>query len=189
MGDRGRNMSNEDLDIVNRVIKGDSNSFGILMNRYEKRVSMFIYNIVKSKELAEDLCQEVFISAYYKLYSYNKEYRFSTWIYKIASNKCVDFLRKNKKIKEIDFSSVSLCSNEETREGVIELKETKKDIRLFLKSLKDIDRRILALRASDNDFSFREISEILNMTESNVKKRYYNILDKYEVSNFKNEIY
>jgi RNA polymerase sigma-70 factor (ECF subfamily) len=182
-------MINEDLDIVNKVIQGDINSFGTIINQYEKGISKFIYNIVKNKELSEDICQEVFISAYYKLYSYNQEYRFSTWLYKIASNKCMDFFRKNKKSKEININIFNLYSKEATPESVIELKETKKNIEFFLHSLKELDRKILALKASENKFSFREISEILNMSESNVKKRYYNILDKYEAINCSEETF
>jgi RNA polymerase sigma-70 factor, ECF subfamily len=170
----------DDLELVMRVTRGDMASFNLLMGRYEQKIMRFIYNIVKDKETAEDLSQEVFIAAYYNLHSYKQKYKFSTWIYQIANNKCIDYLRKNKKLHKTDMDSVILTSKEISPEQVVELKEMKSSLKAFLSTLKDVDKRILALRSSEDRLTFLEIGEILDMSASNVKKRYYKVIDKYE---------
>ena len=170
----------DDIELVNRVISGDVACFSLLVRQYEQGIMRFIFNMVKNNETTEDLCQEVFIAAYYKLYSYKKEYKFSTWLYTIANNKCIDYLRKNKKSKEVNLEDISLFSREASPDMLVELKETKETLECFIKALKDVDRKILALRSSEEKHSFYDIAMILSMSKSNVKKRYYNILEKYE---------
>jgi RNA polymerase sigma-70 factor (ECF subfamily) len=140
----------------------------------------FIYNIVKSKEAAEDLTQEVFLSAYKKLYTFNKEYRFSTWLYQIAKNKCIDHMRKHGKARETSIENITFHSQEILPEEFVQYKETKETIERFIKTLKDTDRKILILRYSGEHLTFRDIGELLNMNEATVKKRYYKIYDNFE---------
>ena len=89
-----------DNDIVEMVIK-DPNSYKYIIERYEKKLLGYIRRILfVSKEDAEDILQDVFIKAYKNINSYDSKYSFSSWIYRIAHNESVSFLRKKKKIIE-----------------------------------------------------------------------------------------
>lgn len=175
-----------DIDLVCRIIEGQADEFNVLMVKYDKKIMSFIYNIIKNKETAEDLTQEVFIAAFYKVHTFRKEYKFSTWLYKIAYNKTIDFIRKNKKITQINMENINLASETVSPEHTIELRETKAEIKEFIKDLKDVDKRILFLRCSEDSLSFSDISHIMNMSESNVKKRYYKVLAAFEKSRNEN---
>lgn len=170
----------DDIELIKKVLDGQTGCYSFIMNKYEQGIMRFIYKIVKNKETAEDLSQEVFITAYYKLHTFKHQYRLSTWLYTIANNKCIDFLRKNKKLQEVNSDNVLEAAGGLTPESEIEYKETKELVTSYLKTLNEMDRKILALRSSEENLTFYEIAQILDMSKSNVKKRYYNIIDKYE---------
>ena len=94
---------NEDIEIVKSILMGNTELFEIIVNRYEIGIQRYIYNMVRNSETSEDLTQEVFISAYNKLYTFNKEYKFSTWLFQIAKNKTIDYIRKNKNNVELEY--------------------------------------------------------------------------------------
>jgi len=172
---------NEDIDIVTSILMGNTELFEIIVNRYEVGIQRYIYNMVRNPETSEDLTQEVFISAYNKLYTFNKEYKFSTWLFQIAKNKSIDYLRKNKKRVDIEYFDGIASSVDQSPESFVALSETKNTILEFIKCLNEIDRQILLLRYTKNKITFQQIALILNMPESSVKKRYYRIYDRYEL--------
>lgn len=169
-----------DSELVREVIHGNIECFTILMSTYEQGIMRFIYNIVKNQEASEDLSQEVFIAAYYKLHTYKSEYKFSTWLYTIANNKCLDYLRRSKKIYEVNVETAPLISREISPEQMLEYKETKEGVEKFIMSLKEVDKKILALRSSQDNLTYNDIAQILNTSPSNVKKRYYKVIEAYE---------
>ncbi len=79
---------------INRVLNGDSSAYEDLVKRYEKSIVNYIYRYIINYEEALDIAQEVFVKAYYALDSYNNAFRFSTWLYRIARNTAIDWLRK-----------------------------------------------------------------------------------------------
>lgn len=170
----------DDLEMIEKIVHGCSEYFEILMKKYESKVINLVYNLIKNKESAEDITQDVFITVYYKLYLFNKKSSLSTWIYKIAYNKSIDFIRKNKKKDIVNSDIVPLTTEFMSPEHNLELSETKLSIKNFVSSLKDVDKRILTLRCSDDNLTFNDIAVILDMSESNVKKRYYKIYQSYE---------
>ncbi|SHJ76592.1 RNA polymerase sigma-70 factor, ECF subfamily [Clostridium cavendishii DSM 21758] len=169
----------EDKKLVQEVLAGNIDSFNILINKYEMIVLRFIYGIIKDKEASEDISQETFITVYNKLYQYNNEYKFSNWILQIAKNKALDYIRKFRRVYEANIEEcVDLKSNEKSPEESYEYKETKGYIRKFIDSLDTIDKQIFILRYS-NEKTFFEISEILDMKESTVKRHYYNAREEF----------
>ena len=169
-----------DLEIVKLVLDGEFTAFEEILNRYQIVIYRFICNNIKDKESAKDLCQETFISAYYKLYTYNQKYKFSSWLYQIALNKSIDYFRKNKRKHSVELTDYTAQDYISSPEVFAEYKETKREIEGFIKTLKEVDRQILTLKYSNEDITFREISEILKLSESTVKHKYYKIYDKYE---------
>lgn len=171
----------EDLKLVNEVLNGNIDSFNILVNKYEMVILRFVYNMIKDKEAAEDITQEVFITLYNKLYTYKDQYKFSNWLYQIARNKCIDYIRKYKRVYEANMEDVrDVASRDISPEQSAEYKETKKLVESFIKDLNDIDKQIITLRYSGNCVTFTDIAEILNMSESAVKRRYYKTRDKFK---------
>lgn len=92
-------MNGLDEKLVNKVKNGDISSFEKLVFSYQKKIYSFIFRMVLSVEDARDLTQEVFIQAFRSLDQFRGDSKFSTWIYRIAANKSLDFLRRNKRYK------------------------------------------------------------------------------------------
>lgn len=89
-------MSATDQDLVQRSIKGEESAFNELVNRYKRGVYTVIIRMVRNPDTANDLSQETFIKLYTSLSSYNPKYKFSSWLFKIANNLTIDYLRKNR---------------------------------------------------------------------------------------------
>lgn len=169
----------DDIKLVSEVLNGNIDSFNIIVNKYEIVVFRFVYNMIKNKEAAEDITQEVFINVYNKLYLYDKKYKFSNWLLQIARNKCIDYIRKYKRVYESDIDEVvGLTSREPSPEENYEFKEMKYDIEKYINSLDLIDKQIIVLKYS-KDTTFKDISNILNINESSVKRRYYKVKEKF----------
>lgn len=170
----------EDLKLVHEILKGNIDSFNILVNKYEFPIVRFVYNTVKDKEAAEDIAQEVFITVYNKLYTYNKEYKFSNWLYQIARNKCIDYIRKYKRVYEANMEDIGeLVSLEASPEQSAEFKEVKRLVESFIDTLSDLDKQIVILRYSNDHMTFTDIADVLNMNESAVKRRYYKARERF----------
>lgn len=171
----------EDLKLVEEVLKGNIDSFNILVNKYELNILRFVYNTLRDREASEDITQEVFITVYNKLYTFNKNYKFSNWLFQIARNKCIDYIRKYKRVYEANVEDIKdVVSNEISPQENAEYKEVKGLIVTFIKTLNDTDRQIIILRYSNERLTFSDIADILNMTESAVKRRYYKARDKFK---------
>jgi len=90
-------MQNKDeSELVARSLNGDHVAYSELINRYKNAIFYHSFAIVHDEDAAEDVAQETFITAYYKLDHYNSEYKLSTWLFKIATNKALDSLKKHR---------------------------------------------------------------------------------------------
>ncbi len=88
--------SEQDRVLVEQALAGNERAFRMLMQKYDKALHHHIYRMVRTKGEVEDLVQESFIKAFSALTSYSSDYAFSTWLYKIATNHTIDYLRKKK---------------------------------------------------------------------------------------------
>ena len=89
-------MRENDSELIKSAKGGDSKAYDGLLKKYKNSVYNLVYRMVRDVQEAEDLTQEAFIKAFNSLESFNEEYAFSTWLYKIATNNCIDFFRKRK---------------------------------------------------------------------------------------------
>jgi len=89
-------VKENDSELIRKAKIGDSKAYDGLLKKYRNSVYNLVYRMVKNVHEAEDLTQEAFIKAFNSLKSFNEEYAFSTWLYKIATNNCIDFFRKRK---------------------------------------------------------------------------------------------
>lgn len=172
----------DDLTLVRDILKGNADSFNVLIYRYEYYVFNFINKLIGDSESARDLTQEVFITVYNKLYTYKQEYKFSNWLFQIARHKCVDHARKRRKLVEIDFESAGeMVSREISPEQHLDFKETQRVLKGFIDRLDDSDRQIMILRYLNDNMTFNDIADILRMNSSTVKTKYYRMLDRLKI--------
>jgi RNA polymerase sigma-70 factor (ECF subfamily) len=102
----GSNLSEKgqvDLQLVEMARNGNQNAYAQLMDRYRESVFYMLLKMVKNNDDAEDLTIEAFGKAFHRLHQYSPSYAFSTWLFKIASNNCIDFIRKKRvKVTSMD---------------------------------------------------------------------------------------
>ena len=139
-----------------------------------------VYKICNSycanKKDRDDLAQEIIYNLWKSFDSYKEEYKFSTWMYRVALNVAISFYRQEKKFKAHDSLSEELLVFEEDPEEQKESKNKLKLLQGFIEELKEIDKAIILLYLDDK--SHREISEITGFTETNVATRINRIKDK-----------
>ncbi len=175
-------MENNDIELMLKFKEGDISCFEELMNRYTTPLLNFIYRFIGSRSEAEDLTQEVFLRVYQEKDRYEPKSKFSTWLYKIVSDICIDYQRK-RKIKTVPFDAQiptsifaekkqSACEIQDlsqlTPDVLIMKKQISETIRTALLSLPEKQRLALELRVYENK-SYKEISEILNCSVSAVE--------------------
>ena len=90
-------MTTNDEKIINQIIAGDSNAFSVLVDRYKDLVFTLSLKMLKNREEAEEVAQDTFIKVFKSLSKFKGDSKFSTWIYKVTYNSCLDRLKKNKK--------------------------------------------------------------------------------------------
>lgn len=166
----------EDDHYVKKAISGDQEAFRILMNKYQKPLYYHIVKMVKNHEQIEDIIQESFVKAFSNLDSYNTNYAFSTWLYRITTNHTIDYLRKRKlqttsinepvraKDGEMQFQIVG---NAETDRKIIR-KERKKIVSDAIQNLPEKYREVIQMRHLE-EMSYQEISEELDLPLGTVK--------------------
>lgn len=176
-----------DEELVKMVLK-DLNSYQYIIDRYETKLLRYIQRIIYvSIEDAEDILQEVFIKAYRNINGYNSKYSFSSWIYRIAHNEAVSFLKKKKRVVEGSgdievFEKIS--SGEDIEDDFVsELKH--KEVRDLMSKLDPKYREVLVLRYFE-DMEYNEISDILHTSVGNVsslinrgKKQFKILVERY----------
>src|ERR1700739_56670 len=89
-------MKSDDLPYIERARKGDKDAFRYLVENHQDRLFGLVLSMVSNREQAEDLVQEIFVKAYFALENFEGQAGFYTWLYRIASNHCLDYLRKNR---------------------------------------------------------------------------------------------
>lgn len=160
----------EDSALVERCLAGDNRSFEALVRKYHGPIYSLALRMVRVPEDAEDITQTVFVKAYEKLDTYNPAYRFFSWIYRIAVNESINFLRRRERADEYE-SGVS-GKNETTPEADYRDGELGRVVDRAIASLK-MDYRLVVVLRHFHDFSYGEIGETLQIPEKTVKSRLF----------------
>ena len=165
----------QDQIYIERVLKGDTNAFSHLINKYKDMVFTLVIKIVKSREDAEEVAQDSFIKAYQKLDSFKGESKFSTWLYTIAYRNALTKVRK-KKLETTDIDSYVLDNHKDDQDfpqiEAIKNSEQEKYVKQAIENLGETDCLLITLFYL-NDNSIEEIQEITEMSQSNVKVRLF----------------
>ncbi len=168
-----------DQDLVANAVSGAEGSFEELVRRYQRPISAYVYRMVGDYEAALDLTQEIFIKVYGSLRRYRAEFKFSTWIYKIAHNSAVDHLRRNTTREqsiingaEGDHFELPLESGQPSPEQESERKERRGEIESVVRTLPANYRELIILRHSQ-DLTYEEIVEVTGLPLGTVKNRLF----------------
>ena len=165
--------------IIKQVLAGDNDAFGILVETYQDRVFNLALRMSGNTDDAFDLAQEAFFRAWRGLSGFQFEASFSTWLFRLTSNVCLDWLRAKKRRPTVSLTSVD--DEEETvqldlpdpgmgPEELLIAAENRSTLAAAMNALPVEYRQILTLRAID-DLSYTEIAEVLQLREGTVKSR------------------
>ena len=187
----------EDIEIVNSIIAGHKNDFQKIVKKYKRIVSSVVRRTIRNPIEAEDLVQESFIKAYNAIESYNQIYNFSSWLMRIATNHCIDYLRK-KKMETISLSGRTVSDDEEYEldfpddnilpDDELINTETLNVINKSINELPENYKNIIILRYID-ELDYSEISKILNIPLGTVKATIFRSRKLLQAILRKNRVY
>ncbi len=174
--------SMNDQQLIDKVLTGDTNSFELIIIKYQRKLYATILNIVKDSDVAQDIVQDAFMKAFEKLSSLRNKNQFYPWVKRIAINCALLGFEKNKRMVDVGNHS----GNEENGDDFFDRltdyanpeedllnDELKRFVRRFVDSLPDKLRVVIILREVE-DMSYEEIAEILNIPVGTVRSRLFN---------------
>lgn len=162
----------DDWELVDLYLKGDRSAFNALVRRYEKPIYNYILKMVRNREDAADLTQDVFVRCYGRLESLRDKEKFTPWLYRIAINRVRDHWRKRGN-HEVEWPTTgNPHSSLDTPDRVVESEYRKELVRKALGIIPSEQREVLVLKAYQG-CKFREIAEIVGVPLSTVKSRLY----------------
>ncbi len=169
-----------DLKVIDRALHGDSKAYAELLTRYRDFVYYVLLRMVNNPSDAEDLTIEAFGKAFHNLPKYVPSHAFSTWLFRIATNNCIDFMRKKSQSPrpfdqdegEEDEMEATVASDMRAPDEVMMDRETAASLNRIVKSLKPRYRRLIELRYFE-DYSYEDIATELSLPIGTVKARLF----------------
>lgn len=175
----------DEREVIKRVLSGERHLFREIVNQYSRGVFSLCFRTLNDAILSEDITQETFIRAFSRLETYKPEFKFHSWLFRIATNLCYDHFRKNKRRGSHRDVSIEQMQEAGTFEAVINRYHTgesaedtailkmeqariKADMRRALLNVPEKSRIILVL-FYEKELSYREIAEVLEVKVNNVK--------------------
>lgn len=164
---------------IKQVLKGDQDAFGEIVELFKDKVFYLCYRMLGNRHEAEDIAQEAFVRAYVNIQSFNQNRKFSTWIYRIATNLCIDRIRKKKPDYFLDAEVAGtegltmysqIAADGKSPDAEVETLELQETVQEAILRLPDKYRVVIVLRYID-DLSLNEISEVLDLPLGTVKTR------------------
>lgn len=161
--------------LIRQILAGDQDAFAQLVQTHQKPVYNLCLRMVSNPSDAEDLAQEAFVKAWRGLRFYKHEAAFSTWLYRLTSNVCIDFLRKQKRQNTIsltdeDEQELEIPDAEPMPEELLLHREKQQAVAAAMSRLEEEYRLALTLRVVD-DLTYEQIAEVLDIKVGTVKSR------------------
>ena len=169
-----------DLKVIDRAMSGDRKAYTELLNSYRDSVYYVMLRMVNNPSDAEDLTIEAFGKAFHNIAKYTPTHAFSTWLFRIATNNCIDFMRRKSQIPrpfdqdegEEDEMEATVPSDTRAPDELMIDRETSAALHSIVKSLKPRYRRLIELRYFE-DYSYEEIATELSLPIGTVKARLF----------------
>ncbi|KUP04478.1 RNA polymerase sigma factor SigW [Bacillus coahuilensis m2-6] len=164
---------------IKQVLKGDQNAFGEIVELYKDKVFQICYRMVGNRHEAEDLAQEAFVRAYVNIHTFQQTRKFSTWLFRIATNLCIDRIRKKKPDYYLDAEVAGtegltlysqVAAEGKLPEEEVETLEMEEQLQREISKLPDKYRSVIILKYIE-ELSLQEISDILDLPLGTVKTR------------------
>ena len=163
-------MSNSrDNALILRCMRGDRQALGELIKDYERPVYNAAYRILGNPDDAADVTQTVFMKAFERLDQYNPEYKFFSWIYRIAVNESINQRNRSKNLEVLEDDDFADSANPE---DAVDADSLSQIIQAGLMELQE-DYRVVVVLRHFSDLSYKDISEVLHIPEKTVKSRLY----------------
>ncbi|MCB9302952.1 MAG: RNA polymerase sigma factor [Lewinellaceae bacterium] len=163
----------KDSEVIHSYLETQaSRCFGLLYDRYSAKIFSKCISLLKDEVMAQDATQEIFTKIFLNLSRFGEKSKFSTWVYSITYNYCIDFLRRKKKQKDIfsdEMEKAPDVPDEEISDKVL-LEMNLVQLKVVLDNIPPGDQAILLMKYQD-DMSIRDIAETLDKTESAVKMK------------------
>src|ERR687887_1656786 len=164
----------DDGQLVSLVRAGDDRAFEELYARYRRRITAYVYGMISDHGRAEDVTQEVFVSALRRMRATETPIAFKPWIYEIAKNACIDAFRRSRRAEEISYDAdegserLHLVSNGPTPDAAVDTRMSLDHLRGAFGGLSEAHHEILVMRELEG-LSYREIGERLGMSRPSVE--------------------
>ena len=162
-------MNDDDNILVKECLKGNKKSFEEIVEKYYKTIFRLSFRITRDHDNAEEITQCAFVKAYEKLDSFDTKYKFFSWLYRITVNEAINFSKREKKNEEI---SERYSTNDRDPDKIYEKVELKKKISEALMEL-DLLYRLPVVLKHLFDYSYKELSYLLDVPEKTVKSRLF----------------
>ena len=170
--------SNDEAKLIARSLKQDPDAFGQLVERYATVIVNLAYRMVGDRTEAEDLAQETFVAAFKSLPTFRAESKFSTWLYRIAANKCKDWLRAKRPGQggqDVDIDEVfdeGVVAEERTPERLLSQQQVAAQLDRAIQRLPPLYREAFVLKHVEG-LSYEEMQEIVGVNADTLKMRVY----------------
>ena len=169
-------LSTDEKELVERFQNGEQEAFNELVNRYQAKIYNLVYKYVPNSETAKDLSQEIFIKAYRALPHFKRQSAFYSWLYRIAVNLCIDFIRQQKRGRTLSFEDLPTAGNDEPAfndvgplpPDQLETKELGQIIGQAVQQLPPKQQHVFNLRYHDG-LQLKEIAAQLDRSEGTIK--------------------
>ncbi|MBU0764745.1 MAG: sigma-70 family RNA polymerase sigma factor [Bacteroidetes bacterium] len=169
-----------DEQLIEIYINGDTSALGIIYNRYSRKVYNKCWSFVRDYDEAYDLAQDILLKAIEKIDSFKGDARFSTWLYSIAYNHCVENFRRKSRFLTTEISGhFDLASDEPGYEEIIEMEKKRNDLICMLDEISGTDKELLLMKYQMG-YSLKELQDIFNLGSSAVKMRLLRARQKVE---------
>ena len=170
-----------DFQLVQKALNGDQRAYADLMQRYKDAIYFMLLKMTNDPDDADDLTIEAFGKAFKNLHQYTPDYAFSTWLFKIASNNCIDFIRK----KKLNTTSIHSMVDSDGEEQTLQIradtldpeeqsikKQQTEELKVLIESLPPRYRNLITLRYFD-ELAYEEIAQQLDLPLGTVKAQLF----------------
>jgi len=165
----------QDVQLVRDFRNGDTVAFNKLVSRWQHKIHRFVYRYFADNDEAREITQKTFIKVYHRIDTLDDEHKFSSWIYRIATNLCLDELKRagrRRSVKLDEWIETKEFTELHTPHSKLERKEMQHILQKALQAIPKEQRTVIILKEFEK-LTFREISEVLEEPENTVKSRMY----------------